>query len=289
LSTDPWFIFAFDHRNSFRGILRAAVGDESRARAIGAKSILFDGFRQALLASEPLPGAAILIDEEYGSGFAQPARTLGAQVVVAAERSGQEEFQLEYGTDYLAHLHALRPDGVKVLLRWDPDGDAALNGRQGALLAEVSAALAPLGIPLIVEFLTPALPPAERAETMVRAIEQILAAGAEPTLWKVEGLETTEGCRAIAEAISANGRSARVIVLGRGVTLETAVGWLEAAAPVERFNGFAIGKTVWQEPLEAALRGEKTRAEAVDEIARRYLRLVDAWTAARTASAIANS
>jgi myo-inositol catabolism protein IolC len=282
LSTDPWFIFAFDHRNSFRAVLKAVVGDSSHERVVAAKEVLFDGFRLAAREGLPTPGPAVLIDEEYASQFARPARDLGVRVIGAVERSGQEELQLEYGSAYLEHVDAINPDGVKVLLRWDPDGDAALNGRQGELLAEVSASIMTLGIPLIVEFLTPPDPSStKRTDTMVRAIEQILAAGAEPAMWKVEGLDTTEGCQAVAEAISVGGRPATAIVLGRGVTLGTAVGWLEAAAPVARFNGFAIGKTVWQEPLVAVLRGKRSRTEGVADIARRYKRLVDTWTSAR--------
>ena len=229
-----------------------------------------------------MPGPAVLIDEEYASQFARPARDLGVRVIGAVERSGQEELQLEYGSAYVEHLQAMNPDGVKVLLRWDPEGDAALNGRQGELLAGVSASIAAIGVPLIVEFLTPPDPSStKRTETMVLAIEQILAAGAEPAMWKVEGLDTTEGCQAVADAISIGGREATAIVLGRGVTLDSAVGWLEAAAPVPRFNGFAIGKTVWQDPLVAVLRGERSGAEGAADISRRYRRLVDTWTNAR--------
>lgn len=277
-----WFIFAFDHRNSFRGIVRGVMGRDDHATVVAAKSVLFDGFAAALAAGAPRSAAAILIDEEYGSGFAQPARALGARVVIPVERSGQVELSLEYGQDYLEHVTAMSPDGVKVLLRWDPDGDRAVNARQGALLAQVSADLAARAIPLMVEFLTPeGAPPDVRADAMVRTVEQILLAGAEPAIWKVEGLTTTAACMALGDAIGAGGRAASAIVLGRGVDLDTAVAWLAAAAPVPRFAGFAIGKTVWRAPLEAVLRGELDRAAGAEAIAARYRRLIDVWVTAR--------
>lgn len=282
MSAEPWFIFAFDHRNSFRGMLRRVLGTDDHENAVAAKGLLFDGFCDAVAGGVGPAGAAVLIDEQYGSGFAAPARAIGAKVIVPVERSGQEELQLEYGEDFGAHVEAFAPDAVKALLRWDPDGDAALNARQGRLLAEVSDWMVSREIPLIVEFLTPPLASStERADCMVRAVEQILRAGARPDLWKVEGLDATEDCRRVADAVAESPRPSQVIVLGRGVSLETAARWLEVAAPVPTFNGFAIGKTLWQEPMEAHLGGDIARADAVAEIAARYRRLVDAWSASR--------
>ena len=263
-------------------MLRGATGSDAHANAVAAKALVFDGFRAAMGIGDPVPGPAVLVDEQYASGFAEPARALGARVVIPVERSGQDELQLEYADTWVAHVEAMAPDGVKALLRWDPDGDQALNRRQGIVLAEVSLKMAARAIPLMVEVLTPAGPPSPaRTDVIVRAIGQIQAHDVEATLWKIEGLDTTEGCEAVAEAIGAGGRTATAIVLGRGVSLDTAVKWLEAAAPVDRFNGFAIGKTVWQEPMEGVLRGQVPREDGVAEIARRYRRLVDTWTTAR--------
>ena len=285
MPADAWFIYAFDHRNSYRGMLRRAAGRDDRDLAIATKGLLFDGFREAVTAGPPIAGAAVLLDEEYGLGFARPALDIGAEVIIPVERSGQLELQLEYGADFGAHVEAFAPTAVKILLRWDPAGDAELNARQGRLLAEVCTWLAAREIPAIAEVLTPEdRPPGERTDAIVAAIGQIIAAGAEPDLWKVEGINTTAGCREVAAAAAVAARPSRMIVLGRGVALDVAEQWLVAAAPVPAFAGFAIGKTLWQEPMEAHLRGDVRRADATAEIARRYRRLVDVWTSTRAAA-----
>lgn len=277
MSTE-WFLFAFDHRDSFRRM----VGSAEHADVVAAKALLFDGFRCALDAGLGA-GAAILIDEEYGSGFVGPARAAGARVVMPVERSGQQELGFEYGEDAPAHIERFDPDAVKVLLRWDPAGDAALNARQGALLAELSSWMDAHSRTLIVEVLVPPSPDSSmRADVTCAAIAQIHAAGTSPAVWKLEGLDEVGHSERVADALRAGGRDATAIVLGRGVDMERATHWLECAAAVPTFCGFAIGKTLWQQPMQAHLRGATSREAAVLEIASRYCRLIDVWRAART-------
>ncbi len=276
---DPWFLFAFDHRESFRRL----VGSTDPAAIVSAKSLLFDGFEQAfetLRSGGRTAGAAILVDEQYGTDFVGAARALGAQVVMPVEASGRAELAFEYGDAFGEHIERFDPDAIKVLVRWDPHGDAPLNGRQGELLATLSGWMRAHDRRLIIEFLTPAREPSSaRAELMVEAVAQIRAAGAQPDLWKVEGLDDAASCASVAAAITAGGRSSDVgaVVLGRGTTLERAQGWLNAARTVPTFCGFAIGKTLWQTAMQAHLRGEIDRATATTEIAQRYLGLIETW------------
>lgn len=278
-SPDEWFLFAFDHRDSFRRM----AGTSDPAEVTAVKRVLFDGFRAALTVGPPVAGRAILIDEEYGSEFVAEARALGALVVMPVEASGRDELALEYGAAFGEHIEAYDPDAIKVLLRWDPHGDRALNARQGRLLAELSGWMRAADRTLMVEFLTPMREPSSaRVALMVEAVAQILDAGAEPDLWKVEGLDETADCATLAAAIRAGGRAdARAVVLGRGTTMERAQGWLRAARPVDAFCGFAIGKTLWQEAMEAYRRGDIARDDAVERIAARYVHLVETWTNTR--------
>jgi myo-inositol catabolism protein IolC len=276
-SAEKWLLFACDHRDSFRSLLRRTTGTCERGQVVAAKRLLLEGFGAAVDDEVP-PGAAVLLDQEYGSTMFPTVRDLGAGLVVPIERSGQSELSLEYGDDFGDHVLSASPDGVKVLLRWDPYGDAMLNQRQGRLLRQVSDWMHAQGIALIVEFLTPPVADsADRASMMAAAIDQIVATGTRADLWKVEGLDTTGDCQVVADAIGRGG-DATAIVLGRGVTLERAEAWLRAAAPIPLFTGFAIGKTLWQEPLEAHLGDGRPAAETVAEIARRYRHLVDVWT-----------
>ena len=51
-----------------------------------------------------------------------------------AEKSGQDEFDFEYGEDFARHIEAFDPTFCKVLVRYNPEGDRALepNGRRPA-------------------------------------------------------------------------------------------------------------------------------------------------------------
>jgi myo-inositol catabolism protein IolC len=77
-------------------------------------------------------------------------------------------------------------------------------------------------------------------------------------------------------AVRAGGRD-RVgcIVLGRGEDDNKVREWLNTAAEVPGFIGFAVGRTVFWDPCVSWRSKKMTREEAVAEIARRYRGFVD--------------
>ena len=115
-----------------------------------------------------------------------------------------------------------------------------------------------------------------RPRLMVRAIHELQDAGVEPDVWKVEGLDRREDCEKIVAAARRGDRDkVGCIVLGRGEDDEKAREWLTTAAGVPGFIGFAVGRTIFWNPL-VDLRAKKiTREDAVAEIARRYRKFVD--------------
>jgi 5-dehydro-2-deoxygluconokinase len=106
---------------------------------------------------------------------------------------------------------------------------------------------------------------------MLQAIEQLQDAQVEPDVWKIEGLDRREDCAKIVAASRRGGRM-RVgcIILGRGEDDSKVRAWLTTAAAVPGFTGFAVGRTVFWEPLMRLRNGEIAREEAVAEIADRY-------------------
>jgi 5-dehydro-2-deoxygluconokinase len=178
-----------------------------------------------------------------------------------------------------------------VLVRYNPDGDRALNKRQVTRLKRLSDFLAGHGRS---RFMFELLVPAEkmqldrlggdrkaydvelRPRLMVEAMQELQDSGVEPDLWKVEGLERREDCERVAAAARAGGRSnVRCIVLGRGADDRKVREWLEIAAAVPGFIGFAIGRTVFWDPLVAWRSKQATRDQTVAEIARRYRQFAD--------------
>ena len=292
--TDRIYLLAFDHRGSFQKNLLGITGVPTTAdgeRISEAKGVIFEGFRKALSDGLPLDGAGILVDEQFGAGIARQAIALGAQLAMPVEKSGQAEFDFEFGDAFGDHIAAFGPTYAKVLVRYNPHGDAELNRRQSERLARLGDWLHSTGRKFLYELLVPAEPAQLesvggdpdrydrelRPGLMVEVIRESQAAGVEPDIWKIEGLDARDDCVRIAEAARAGGRDhVRCVVLGRGGDEAKVVHWLETGAGVPGFVGFAVGRTIWWSPLEDWLAGAAADDVAAT-IAANYRRLVDAY------------
>jgi myo-inositol catabolism protein IolC len=293
------YILPFDHRGSFQARLfgwKPPLSEAQTAEIAGAKQAIYDGFRSALAAGVPREKAGILVDEQFGAAVLHDAAAQGIATACPAEKSGQDEFDFEYGEDFARHIEAFDPTFCKVLVRYNPEGDRALNQRQAARLKRLSDFLAAANR---ARFMFELLVPAEKAQLdelngdkktydlevrprlMVEAIRELQDAGVEPDLWKVEGLDRREDCRTIVAAARTGGRDqVGCIILGRGEDDRKVRDWLRIAAEVPGFVGFAVGRTVFWDPLVAWRIGKATREQAVAEIAARYRAYVDLFSRA---------
>jgi 5-dehydro-2-deoxygluconokinase len=184
-----------------------------------------------------------------------------------------------------------------VLVRYNPEGDSALNRRQLARLTRLSDHLHSTSRSL---FMFELLVPPEKAQLdkvkgdkkvydlelrprlMVETIQQLQAARVEPDVWKIEGLDRREDCEKIVGAARHGGRDkVSCIILGRGEDDNKVREWLITAAGVPGFIGFAVGRTDFWDPLVDWRSKKTTRAAAVAEIARRYRAFVDIFESAR--------
>ncbi|HXX32584.1 MAG TPA: DUF2090 domain-containing protein [Myxococcaceae bacterium] len=290
----PLYVLPFDHRGSFQTKMFGWEGTLSAAQTAeiaAAKRIVYDGFRSALAAGVPKDRAGILVDEQFGADILRDAAAEGYTTACPAEKSGQDEFDFEYGEDFARHVEAFHPTFCKVLVRYNPEGDRALNQRQAGRLARLSRTLASAAGS---RFMFELLVPAEKAQLerlgsdrkaydrevrpglMVRAIEELQRAGVEPDVWKIEGLDRREDCSRVVAAARQGGRE-RVgcILLGRGEDDQKVRAWLTTAAGVPGFIGFAVGRTSFWEPLVQFRARAMTREAAVAEIARRYREFVN--------------
>ena len=125
-----------------------------------------------------------------------------------------------------------------------------------------------------------------RPELMRRAIAELQDAGVEADIWKIEGVDERADCELIAAQCRAGGRDGVVcVVLGRGADNDKVDHWLRQAAPVEGYVGFAIGRSIWGEPLEGFIDGSLSREDAAAQVADNYLRFVEVYTSAGRQSA----
>jgi 5-dehydro-2-deoxygluconokinase len=295
------YILPFDHRGSFQTKLfgwKPPLSAAQTAEIASAKQVIYDGFRSALAAGAPREKAGILVDEQFGAAILRDAAAEGIVTACPAEKSGQEEFDFEYGEDFARHIEAFDPTFSKVLVRYNPEGDRALNRRQAAKLKRLSDYLADRNRS---RFMFELLVPAEKAQLerlkgdrkaydldlrprlMVETIRELQDAGVDPDLWKVEGLDRREDCQAIVATARAGGRDkVGCIILGRGEDDRKVREWLGIAATVPGFIGFAVGRTDFWEPLVAWRSQKATREQAVAAIAAHYREFVGLFETAST-------
>jgi len=286
--SEPLYVLPFDHRHSYvSGMFHftAPLTAAQHATVVASKRVIYDGFREAVRIGVPPGAAAILVDEEFGAEILRDAAASGVLTAMSTETSGDEEFEFEYGTEFVAHLRAFSPTFAKVLVRYNPEGDAALNARQTARLRQLSDYCRSAGQRFMFELLVPATPAQLarvhgdaaaydlqlRPALVVETIRTLQDAGVEPDVWKIEGLDRREDCERVVETARRDGRSSvGCIVLGRGADERKVVAWLTTAASVPGFIGFAIGRTSFWDAVADWVAGRITRDAAVSRIARRY-------------------
>ena len=306
-TTQPLYILPFDHRSSFVSGLFAWAGallPGQTAAVSAAKRVIYDAFLAAVSAGLDKTKTGILVDEHFGADILRDAQRAGLINCVPTEKSGQDEFDFEFGADFARHIETFAPAFCKVLVRYNSEGDAALNRRQAERLLRLSDALAGGLSRFMFELLVPPTPHQLknlgtdahaydrklRPALMLRAISELQDAGVEADVWKVEDLDSQGDCERIVAMARRDGRSnVGCIVLGRGENEQQVRDWLATAAGVPGYIGFAVGRTTFREPLVALRDSKIPRQTAVVEIARRYRQRVDIFDLAKAAAASSNA
>jgi myo-inositol catabolism protein IolC len=299
------YILAFDHRGSFQKKMFGIEGDptpEETEKISDAKHLIFEGMAKASQRGVDGQSVGVLVDEQFGGTIPRDAKADGLKLAMPVEKSGQDEFDFEYGDDFGGHIEKFDPDFSKVLVRLNPEGDADVNGEQLARLKTLADWLHEHDRKFLFELLVPAEPhqleavggdtdryDAElRPELMRQAIEQTQDAGVEVDIWKIEGVDRREDNEMlVAQTRKGEGREGVVsVLLGRGASDDKVDHWLREAAPVEGFVGFAIGRSIWWDALKGFLDGSIERDAASDQIAEKYLRFIKIYDDAESGARV---
>ena len=293
-------ILAFDHRSSFTeklfGIKNRKPTAEEKKQIEEYKKLIFMGFRQALEKKVPREIAGLLVDEEYGSDILREAKKSGFTFAMPVEKSGQDEFDFEYGNEFAKHIEEFDPTFVKVLVRYNPAGEATLNQRQLEKLKALSNYLKQTNKPFLFELIVPAdaqqLAEAGgakekydqniRPKLMIQSLREIQAAGVEPSVWKLEGVDNPDDAKAIVKQAQSNGRKVGVITLGRGESKEKVQEWLAVGAKIPGIIGFAVGRTIFWQPLVEHKAATISQKETIEKIALNYTDFVNLWQNEKT-------
>jgi myo-inositol catabolism protein IolC len=288
------YVLAFDHRGSFQkkffGVSGAPNAEET-VRIADAKQVIFEGALKALGEGAPREAAGILVDEQFGADIVRKAKADGLTFAMPVEKSGQEEFDFEYGDAFGEHITEFDPTFSKVLVRYNTEGDPEMNARQSERLKRLSDWLHANDRKFLFELLVPgtteqieaaggedAYDTDVRPALMRRAIGEIQDAGIEPDIWKIEGIDKREDCEMIAEQTRAGDREGVVcVVLGRGADDDKVDHWLRTGAGVPGYVGFAIGRSIWWDPLKGYVDQTLPRDEASSQISANYRRFIDVY------------
>ncbi|MBK5266631.1 MAG: DUF2090 domain-containing protein [Acidimicrobiia bacterium] len=298
----PLYVLPFDHRSSFRKGLLGITGSPTAAqrRRIGdLKMLIWEAFNHAVADSELSDYCGVLVDEEFGTDVAHAAKSDGVTLAMPVEKSGQDEFELAYGDRFAEHIETFDPDFVKVLVRYNPEGDSSINRRQGIRLARLSNWLQAHDRSLLFELLVPPTP-AQIAEfdgdqrayernalpdLIVATMAELQDTGVEPDIWKIQGIDKRAGNQRAAAQARIDGRDrVTCIVLGHGADADQVRDWLRAAAGVAGYAGFATGRTIWLDPLTDHVAGRADRESTRNRIAENYLDMINTYRAAAAAS-----
>lgn len=296
------FVQPFDHRGSFtktyfgfKGLPKIDVAEEQHVPVSEAKTIVYRGLLKAIDMGVKREVVGILVDAQFGAHIIADAKTKGIPTAVCVEKSGQNIFDFEYGGRWADHIRFIAPDIVKVLVRFHAADDPIQNHIQMTRLKLLSDYVhSTEDHYLMFELLVPATTDEEKAAgdrydtemrylRMVESIKMLQDFGIEPDIWKIEGLEKREHAARVAEQVrnTEERKKTGCIILGRGSNKEKVHQWLEVAAPVSGFIGFAVGRTNFSEPLKRFLDNRSEEDAAIEAIAQNYKECVDVWLKAQ--------
>lgn len=281
------YMLAFDHLVEFEDIFVAGATPTADEIALTreAKRVIFKGVQRAVTLGVPLANAAILADEHYASAVMDEARDSGIAYSMPVDPPLGGVILAE---GWRESLKRYKPTWAKPLLWYNVEGDKNKNRRQVEDTKILQDWLHSNDQQMLLEILIPAEPHQVEATAgnttryqaeylpnlITAAMDEIYSAGIRPEVWKIEGVPTVEGSKAIGDVATATG--AECLVLGRGADAATVGQWLNLAGSTDGYRGFAVGRTIWQQPV---IDWKRTRDDdrLIEEIAQRYRQLVNAY------------
>lgn len=274
----PVLMLAADHRWQLEEWCDAHGVD--RASIPEVKAAIAEAFLRARDRSAAVRATgALLMDEQYAGAQVAAAKAAGISVGTPAEKPGV--FPLQWAGDPMDRM--LTGTFVKVLVRHRPDYADDFVHPQLARLRELAAWCDRHAQPLVLEVVVPrAGEPEEHFETEGRApivadyVRRAYGEGIVPAYWKMEGTTSAAAAAVVDEAITER-EGPRFLVLGKGAGFELVERWFATAKGMRTAAGFAVGRTIYMDPVSAWLTGRLSREDAVAQVADRYLRLVGAW------------
>ncbi len=281
---DELNVLAFDHRSQFFELAREAGADESRIPAL--KHLLVRAAEQVERSRSLKGKIGVLIDGgPYGETALHAATGRGWWVGRPVELPGSRPLRFD-GTHSIGTqlAHWPREQVVKCLVSYHPDDPVDLRLAQEATVRELWEATRESGHELLLEMIPPraVTPPGTEDAAVLRSIKRLYNLGFKPEWWKLAPMSSGAWDELAALIDERDPQCRGAVILGLNQPLEVlARGFREATHPLVK--GFMVGRTLWAGASLAWLRGEIDDGALVEQVARHFTTLVDAWRDSRAA------
>jgi 5-dehydro-2-deoxygluconokinase len=277
---DEVFALAFDHRNPFFALAQEAGAGEERLPRL--KRLLADAVAEAAAARELGTKAGLLCDDRYGQDALNAATGRGWWIGRPVELPGSNPVEFDHGRSVGTTLLAWPAEHVaKCLVFYHPDDALETRLENEAQMRSLYDAVQASGHELMLEIIPPKSLPRD-AGTVLRAVKRIYNLGIYPEWWKLEPMSPAQW-QALDALIAERDPYCRgVVILGQSAPVATLAQGFRDAAASRSCKGFAVGRTIFQEPARAWLAGAIDDATLRQRVRATYEALIAAWHAART-------
>ncbi|MDP5057297.1 MAG: 5-dehydro-2-deoxygluconokinase [Marinomonas hwangdonensis] len=269
-------ILAFDHRRQFVDMCREAGAPLSQI-AKAKKLILQAAYQGASALEGKVGGTGILADGTFAQDVLNDITGKDFWIARPVELPSSRPLRFELGNN-VGQAIATWPANhiVKCLVFYHPDDDVGLRNEQEQKVMDLYRACCTTGHELLVEIIPPAGSEV-KDDTLSRSIERFYNLGVFPDWWKLPS-PSKAAWQNISDLIKTRAPYCRgVVLLGLDAPVEALKAGFEAAAGQDICKGFAIGRTLFSEPVKAWLRKDIDDAVFVERVTQNYLEMSALW------------
>lgn len=278
------FVFAFDHR--WQLLELAQKGGQDPARIAAIKQLFIQAVERVegkLREQGVEADVGILADQRFGQDALNAATGRGWWVARPVEVQGSRPLAFEHGRSIGSNLIAWPQEQIiKCLVQFHPDDEPLLRLEQEAQLKALYQAAQTSGHELLLEVVPPKDHPSTYPDVLYRSLKRLYNLGIYPAWWKIEA-QTAEQWRKLDELIEERDPYCRgVVLLGLNAPADSLAEGFQQASQSRTCRGFAVGRTIFQEPSRAWMAGEIDDETLIQQVQQTFEQLIQAWRSART-------
>jgi 5-dehydro-2-deoxygluconokinase len=277
------FIFAFDHRGQLVELAQKAGRDLA---SIGQLKQLFIEAVERVEADLVKRGIAadvgLLADQRFAQDSLNAATGRGWWVARPVEVQGSRPLAFEHGRSVGSNLLSWPKEQIiKCLVQYHPDDEPLLRLEQEAQIKGLYDAAQASGHELLLEIIPPKDHPSTYPDVMLRSLKRLYNLGIYPAWWKIEA-QTAQVWEQLDALIQERDPYCRgVVLLGLNAPAPDLADGFRQASKSTTCRGFAVGRTIFNEPSRAWLEGEIDDAGLIARVQANFCFLIESWRDAR--------